>query len=126
MNTFRTSVLAIGVSAAVTLPAMAGFALTHAAVTRASSTVTIQAQGTDLSGTLKSPRQRCVTDRKVIVIKQIGTRGGGDDLRFASDTASSDGSWSTGNTGTQGRFYAKVRANTDCLGDTSPTIRATR
>jgi hypothetical protein len=34
--------------------------------------------------------------------------------------------WSTGNTGTPGRFYAKVRRTDLCQGDTSPTIRATR
>ena len=59
-------------------------------------------------------------------MKQVGTRGGGDDQKFASDLAASDGSWSTGNTGTAGRFYAKIRATTTCTGDTSPTIRATR
>jgi hypothetical protein len=67
-----------------------------------------------------------VTDRKVVVFKQVGTRGGGDDQNFASDQADSDGSWSTGNTGTEGKFYAKVRATTRCQGDTSPTIRARR
>ena len=92
----------------------------------ADSTVTIRAEGVDLSGKVKSPRQACVTDRKVIVFKQIGTRGGGDDQKFASDTASSDGSWSTGNTGTPGKFYAKVRKTTMCKKDSSPTIRARR
>lgn len=63
------------------------------------------------------------------MFKQVGSRGGGDDTRFASDTVSAIGTvgtWSTGNTGTPGRFYAKVRQTTGCQGDTSPTIRARR
>jgi hypothetical protein len=51
----------------------------------------------------------------------IPTRGGGDDQKFAHDTASSDGSWSTGNTGTAGKFYGKVRKTTRCKKDSSPT-----
>ena len=50
-------------------------------------------------------------------------------MRFASDRASLSGGvyrWSTGNTGTEGRFYAKVRHIDGCKGDTSPTIRAMR
>lgn len=101
-----------------------------AAARRAATTVTIKAEGTDLSGLVKSAKRSCVDGRKVVVYKQVGRRGGGDDVRFASDTASlamsGFGEWSTGNTGTAGRFYAKVRRTAGCSGDTSPTIRATR
>lgn len=100
------------------------------AATDASTTVTIRAQGTDLSGLVKSPRPRlCAKDRNVLVFKQRGTRGGGDDIRFASDTASLQGgvyAWSTGNTGTPGKFYARVRPIQGCKGDTSDTIVARR
>jgi hypothetical protein len=88
--------------------------------------VTIKAQGLDLSGTVSSERRGCVADRAVIVFKQIGARGGGDDRRLASDTASADGSWETGNTGVAGRVYARVKPTPTCAGDTSPTIRVTR
>jgi hypothetical protein len=126
MNTL-TSVVRLGLGTAAVLALVASSPATAApAAAPARSTVTIKAQGTDLSGTVSSPRQRCVTDRKVIVIKVVGTRGGGDDRKFASDLASADGSWSTGTTGTAGRFYAKVKATARCKGDTSPTIRATR
>ncbi|MGZ4443955.1 MAG: hypothetical protein ACXVXC_12395 [Nocardioidaceae bacterium] len=108
----------------------AGMVTTAQAAVDAKTTVTIKAQGTDLSGLVKSPKpKRCADGRKVVVWKQIGSRGGGDDKRFASDTASKQGSvyaWSTGNTGTPGRFYARVRHITGCQGDTSPTIRALR
>jgi hypothetical protein len=94
------------------------------------TTVTITAEGTDLSGVVRSPApRRCADERNVVVWKQVGTRGGGDDIRFASDTASLNGTryeWSTGNTGTSGRFYAHVRRVDGCKADTSPTIRARR
>ena len=117
--------LAVGLAAGMTtVGAAAG------AAGDAPTTVTIRADGTDLSGTVSSPKPRkCANNRLVVVFKQKGTRGGGDDVRFASDTASRSGgvfAWSTGNTGTEGRFYAKVRHIDGCKGDTSPTIRATR
>src|SRR5688572_25825847 len=93
----------------------------------ANTTVTIRAQGTDLSGAVSSPAPlRCARNRVVHVYKQIGTRGGGNDIHFASDTTSLQGStyrWSTGNTGTPGYFYSKVFPKTGCRGDTSLTIR---
>lgn len=92
----------------------------------ATTTVTIKAQGLDLSGTVASSRQGCVTDRKIVVVKQIGTRGGGDDRTIGSDLASADGTWETGNTGIAGRIYAKAKATSTCAGDTSPTIRVVR
>ncbi len=120
----------------VPLVAATGLCLTAAdvaaapAAAPAKTTVTIEAQGTDLSGTVQSPKpRRCANNRTVIVIKQKGARGGGDDTRFATDTASLEGGvyrWSTGTTGTPGRFYAKVRRTPYCRADTSPTIRATR
>ena len=96
----------------------------------AATRVTIKAEGTDLSGTVSSPRPlRCADGRTVLLIKQIGTRGGGDDIRFAMDTAGLQGdvyTWSTGTTGTPGKFYARVKPIQGCAGDTSPTVRAHR
>ncbi len=92
----------------------------------AKSTVTIQAEGVDLSGAVTSPNAACLDERMVIVFKQKGKRGGGDDVKFASDTTGSDGAWSTGNTGTEGKFYAKVRKTATCGVDFSPTIKAVR
>lgn len=100
------------------------------AAAHAPTTVTIKADGTDMSGTVQSPAPRkCAKDRKVIVMKQKGARGGGDDENFASDIAGKQGdkfTWSTGNTGTEGRFYAKVKKTVDCRADTSPTIKVQR
>lgn len=90
------------------------------------STVTIQAEGVDLFGSVSSPNASCLEDRMVIVFKQKGKRGGGDDVKFASDNTESDGSWSTGNTGTEGKFYAKVRKTATCKAAVSATIKAVR
>ena len=94
----------------------------------APTTVTIKAQGVDLSGTVSSPKpRRCAADRNVLLVKVKGTKGGGDDQRIASDHAEKSGGvyrWSTGNTGISGRFYAKVKAG--CHGATSKVVRATR
>lgn len=122
MRRLAIGALAVGASGALVAVAPAG----HAA-TRAPVTVTIQAEGTDLSGTVLSPRKVCKNERTVVVFKQIGTRGGGDDIRFASDTTELDngvGVWSTGNTGTEGKFYAKVKRTPLCRVAFSPTIKA--
>lgn len=126
--TFRHAALGAalaGSTATAALAAMpAGAALSSAS--RAPVTVTIRAEGTDLSGAVQSRRPICEVERNVIVFKQVGTRGGGDDVRFAMDTSGEDGEWSTGNTGTPGRFYAAVRRTPQCRAATSPTIRASR
>ena len=125
MRTKKTAAWAVLVVAASTWTAG-----TAEAGGLAASTVTIRAEGVDLSGTVSSPRPaRCADGRKVIVYKQRGARGGGDDRRIASDTAERQGDryvWSTGNTGIEGRFYSKVRRTDQCRGDTSRTIRAVR
>ena len=103
-----------------------GTGATATAAPTVSSTVTIHAEGTDLSGNVSSSNPTCEANRRVVVFKQIGTRGGGNDINFASDTTDEDGDWNTGNTGTEGRFYAKVKKTSLCKADFSPTIRATR
>jgi hypothetical protein len=116
-------------AAAVAVAGLLGSPVSAHAATVGTSTVTIAAEGVDLHGVLKSDRAACMVDRLVIVFKQHGTRGGGDDTRFAHDTTElvdGHGVWSTGNTGTEGRFYARVRKTDSCAGDSSPTIRATR
>lgn len=95
----------------------------------ADTTVTIKAAGTDLSGTVRSPRRACKAGRLVIVYRQVGSRGGGDDVRFATDNAElrdGVGVWSTGNTGIEGLFYAKVRRTDQCRGDSSRSVRTQR
>jgi hypothetical protein len=102
----------------------------HAQQAKADVTVTIKAEGTDLSGQVKTSNpELCALERTVWVWKQIGTRGGGDDKKLYSDTVGQQGTkytWSTGNTGKQGFFYAKLPSTPDCKADTSPTVHAVR
>ncbi len=124
LRSASTTFLGLAAAAAGGALLLAGPAATAAAP--APSTVTIQAEGTDLFGNVSSSRAVCEADRKVIVYKQVGVRGGGNDISFASDTTDSDGDWNTGNTGTEGKFYAKVKRNLQCKGDLSPTVTARR
>ena len=112
------AVLAIAACAAVALTSLAS------AGGGADTRVTIQVEGRDYFGKVKSPRQRCVNERKVKLYKQKGERGGGDDIKIASDLADEDGDWSTGNTGSRGKHYARAPKIPDkCKGDSSRTLR---
>jgi hypothetical protein len=124
MSTITTRIAGLALAAGAAAGMVAATSASAFAVSP--STVTIQAEGTDLSGTVSSSNPSCVDGRNVVVFKQVGARGGGNDIRFASDTADSDGSWNTGNTGTEGRFYAKVKKTATCSRDLSPTVRAVR
>jgi hypothetical protein len=100
------------------------------AATKAGTTVTIQAEGVDLFGKVKSTKLSCLGNRTVKVYKQKGTtQSPSTDLVIASDTSErvgDHGEWSVGNTGMEGKFYARTRATLSCKGDTSPTIVARR
>jgi len=122
-TTTRIAATVLAASAAASVVATTA---TSAQAAGSRTTVTIKAEGVELSGTVRSKNPACVEGRKVILIKQVGTRGGGDDRKIATDTADSDGRWSTGNTGIEGRFYAKVKATGSCNRDLSPTVRAVR
>ncbi|WP_182525502.1 hypothetical protein [Nocardioides dongkuii] len=113
-------------ASALLAPAQAAPATSAAAPARAAVTVTITAEGTDMSGVVKSPRpRRCAADRTVKVFKMVA----GEPHLWVADTTERQGrryTWSTGNTGTEGRFYARVARTQDCKGDVSPTIRVRR
>ncbi len=97
--------------------------------TLAPTTVTIKAEGGELSGRVKSTRPLvCADERKVVVFKQVGdAQDPSVDDRVGSDTASLNGDryeWNTGTSGTFGKVYALVRRTSDCAADRSPTIRS--
>ena len=113
----------VPVAAMVALPL--GLESAHAAAAPTTTKVTIKAAGTDLYGTVSSPRAACEEDRTVVLFKQKGKRGGGDDVRVGSDityVSNGVGEWSTGNTGMSGKFYAKAAPTADCKAAFSPTI----
>jgi hypothetical protein len=133
MDTLRRTVAAgsvLLVGAGAIFVGLAGLDGAQAAKGRAKVTVTISQVNTEMSGKVISPKPvKCAKDRTVWVWEQIGTRGGGDDVKRFQDTTSLQGSsyvWNTGNTGEEGFFYAKVAPKPGCKGDTSPTIEAVR
>jgi hypothetical protein len=100
------------------------------AATKARTTLTIQAEGVDLSGKVKSSKLGCLGNRTVKVYKQKGTQQSpSTDPVIASDISErvgDHGEWSVGNTGMEGKFYARTRGTLACTGATSTTIVAQR
>ena len=100
------------------------------AATKARTTLTIQAEGVDLFGKVKSSKLSCLGNRTVKVYKQKGTQQSpSTDPVIASDISQrvgDHGEWSVGNTGREGKFYARTRGTLACTGATSATIVARR
>ncbi|CAA9402709.1 MAG: hypothetical protein AVDCRST_MAG22-1203 [uncultured Rubrobacteraceae bacterium] len=96
----------------------------------AKTTLTIRADGLDLSGKVKSPRSSCLGNRTVKVYKQAGSeQKPATDSVIGSDTSQRQGNvgeWSTGNSGISGKVYARTGKTAGCKGDSSETIRARR
>lgn len=128
MNITRSIITGSLVGATLGTGALFGFATSAAdAAAKAPVTVTIQAEGVDLSGVVKSRNpELCAANRKVKVFKVIN----GENHLFATDTTDEPGNapyeWSTGNTGQEGTFFAKVSAKPGCRADVSPMITAVR
>ena len=94
----------------------------------AKTTLTIKAQGLDLSGTVQSSRGSCLGDRNIKLYKQKGkVQRPGSDTLVATDTSERQGDhgeWSTGNTGMRGKFYVRTGKVPGCTAATSKTVRA--
>lgn len=94
----------------------------------AKTTLTIRAQGLDLSGTVQSSRGSCLGDRNVKLYKQKGQeQRPNTDTLVATDTSErlgDHGEWSTGNMGMRGKFYVRTGKVPGCTGAASKTIRA--
>jgi hypothetical protein len=119
----------------VTLAALTALSMVVApgaveAATKAKTTLTIKAEGVDLSGTVESKKLSCLGGRKVKVYKQVGSeQNPKTDPVIASDISERQGNigvWSTGNTGKSGKFYARTGGTLECRGDISQTIVARR
>ncbi len=119
--------LAILLLAAVALALMA-LAGPASAAGPAKTTLTIKAQGLDLSGTVQSSRGSCLGDRNIKLYKQKGKeQRPGSDTLVATDTSERQGDhgeWSTGNTGMRGKFYVRTGKVPGCTAAASKTIRA--
>ena len=116
--------------AAMTAVAMVSTSADANAATKARTTLTIQAEGIDLFGRVKSTKLSCLGNRAVKVYKQKGTtQSPSTDPVIASDISErvgDHGEWSVGNTGIEGKFYARTRGTLECTGATSTTIVARR
>lgn len=93
----------------------------------AETKVTIQVEGRDFSGKVKSPKlHKCAENRKVKLYKQKGPeQNPRTEEVVASDTSELDGDhgvWSTGNTGESGKFYARAGRKPGCKADASRTL----
>jgi hypothetical protein len=125
----RVMVFTLLVLAAICLATLALTASAQAIV-RAPTTLTIRADGLDLSGKVKSPRLSCLGGRNIRLYKQVGTEQNPSvDKRIATDTSErvgDHGEWSTGNTGIAGKFYVRTGRTTACKAGSSGTIRASR
>lgn len=120
----RSAATLVGVPFVLALPINLAAASSSAGATPV--VVTIQADGVDISGTVRSARPaRCADARMVKVYKLVD----GDPHLWSTDTTQRVGGayvWSIGNTGVPGRFYATVGAKPGCRADRSSTIRVSR
>ena len=115
---------------AVAVAACGAVALTGIAVAgeAAKTRVTIQADGGDVYGKVKSPRvNKCADNRKVKVYKQQGSeQNPRTEEVVASDTSErvgDHGEWSIGQPGLSGKHYARAGRKPGCKPDASKTIR---
>ena len=94
----------------------------------AKTTLTIRAQGLDLSGTVQSSRGSCLGDRNIKLYKQQGKeQKPSTDNVVGMDTSERQGDhgeWAMGNTGLRGKFSVRTIKVPACTGATSKTIRA--
>ena len=126
MNPILKLTLASGAASGVVAAALVGVPAQAAApATPVSVTIT----GNDSPfGEVKSPKRICKAGVTVRVYRQIGTRGGGNDVQVGSpDTTGLQGgkwTWSIGNPGLEDgwKVYAKVKAANGCKAAFSPTM----
>ena len=127
MNITKKTIVGIFGGATLATAALTGAAATATAdsAPKAKVTVTIKAEGVELSGLVKSKKASCAANRKVKVFIMVD----GEPHLFATDTTDEGPApydWNTGNTGQEGTFFAKVSAKPGCKADVSPTIVAVR
>lgn len=130
MKTFIAGSASLLLAAGATIAGLSALETSAHAAAKARVTVTITQHNAEMSGTVASPKPlKCAKNRTVWVWEQIGTRGGGDDIKSFQDTTSLQNgkwTWNTGTTGVEGFFYAKVNATPKCKRAASKTIEVKR
>jgi hypothetical protein len=114
-------IVAMAVCGAVAMTGIAG-----AGGGAAETKVTFRPDNGDFHGSVISPRlNRCADNRTVKVYRQRGRRQNpGQEDVVAKDTSELQGDrgvWSTGNTGLDGKFYARAGRTPGCKADASRT-----
>ena len=115
---------ALAAALAISVTAIPGLA--QAAETK----VSIKGENGDFYGNVKSSDPDCVSERKVVVYKQLGSsQDHKSDQKIASDTTepttANKAQWSVGNTGyKKGKFYARAAKVPGCSAATSQTINS--
>lgn len=123
---------AAGLSLVAVAP-LATLASADAAPAKAAK-VSVSIEGNpDPFGELSSSRPTCIDNRLVVLYKQVGKRGGGNDRPTGNtDRSDDDGSFDFGSPGLEtGKYYAVVGAKNKkgkvvCKAGASPTIQITR
>jgi hypothetical protein len=97
--------------AAITVTGALGIGSSALAAGTAPTDVTIKGENGDYYGKVSSPNRYCLSERVVVVYKQVGaTPNRQDDRKIGMDLTGSNGKWSAGNTGYKsGKFYAYVK-----------------
>lgn len=129
-NHYLKVLAALVMLAALTALTMAAAAGPVEAAQKAKTTLTIKAEGVDLSGTVKSSNRDCLGERNIKLYKQKGSQQNPSaDSQIGTDTSERQGKigvWSTGNTGISGKFYVRTGSTPECTAATSETIVARR
>jgi hypothetical protein len=122
----RTNKIRAALAAALAISVTAIPGLAQAAETK----VSIKGENGDFYGKVKSSDSDCVSERKVVVYKQLGNKQDHkSDQKIASDisepTNGNKSEWSVGNTGYKnGKFYARTPKVPGCSAATSKTINS--
>jgi hypothetical protein len=117
-------------STAIVVLALCGaLAMVGIAMGATESKVTIQGGGGEYFGYVKSTKQKCKSNRKVKLFKQLGSRPKPSQDKFInSDLAQPNNNgyqWNTGSTGVHhGKVYAHIGRIEGCTSDNSKTIQA--
>lgn len=130
MKTVIAGSASLVLAASAAIVGLSALGMPAQAAGRANVSVTITQINAEMSGVVSSSKPlKCAKERTVWVWEQIGTRGGGDDVKSFQDTTSLQNgkwTWNTGTTGVEGFFYAKVGPKKGCKAAVSKTIKVER
>jgi len=92
-----------------------------------SRSLTINYRDGAFRGRLSARKAACYRDQKVSVWEQVGTVGGGDDVKLGQDTTNSEGRYVVPEPRRPGSYYSKAPENTistvgNCRSVMSPVL----